>query len=324
MELRTGIWNPQSFTLKDESGGGHLLSLVLGMDGVSSSRALAKREGVSTVEVQAVIDHLQSVGALENGPSSALDAYLDTVSTLGRVGNPAEIADRVLLLGDPALTRQVSALLAEGELGVPVVVVPPEDPLWVRLTSLGGAELHDGLALARLVEEFEPWRRSFAVVADRIVEPLRMQSLNRIARRTEMAFLAGVLDGPCLFVGPTVMPNASACWECFETRMTMSLRESRSYLAYKNALSQGQVFRGEPPVLGALVAVLASHLALEAMNFLRTGAAFTLEKVLSVYLPTMEIAYGEVLRLPGCRGCAPVTERDDSSLAFDPRSWLDD
>ena len=106
--------------------------------------------------------------------------------------------------------------------------------------------------------------------------------------------------------------------------MTMNLRESASYLGYKNALSQGQVVRGEPPVLPAVLGVLSSHLALETTNFVRTGATFTVEKVLGMYMPTMEIAYTEVLRLPGCRGCGSLTERDDVSLTFDPRTWLDD
>jgi thiazole/oxazole-forming peptide maturase SagC family component len=186
------------------------------------------------------------------------------------------------------------------------------------------SELHDGLSLTRLADEFEPWRRSFAVVADRIVEPLRLQALNRIAHEIRMPFIHGVLDGPFLFVGPTVLPGSSACWECFETRMTMNLRESASYLAYKNALSQGQVLRGDPPVLPALLGVLGSHLALETTNYVQTGSTFTVEKVLGICLPTMEIAYSEVLRLPGCRGCGSLTERDDTSLTFDPRTWLDD
>ena len=323
VELRTGVWNPQSFTIKDESGRGRVLNLILGLDGSSTPRELAKREGASRADVEAVIDHLYSLGAIETEPPSALDAYLDTVAALGRARDPKDIADRVLLLGDPALTEQVGALLGE-DLGVPVVPVDSDDRLWTRLTASTPAELHDGLSLAQLAEEFQPWSGSFAVVADRIVEPLRMRTLNRIAHKIGMPFIHGVFDGPFLFVGPTVLPHSSACWECFETRMTMSLRESASYLAYKNALSQGQVLRGQPPVLPAVTGVLASHLALETTNFVRTGTTFTVEKVLGMYLPTMEIAYNEVLRLPGCRGCGSLPERDDTSLTFDPRSWLDD
>ncbi len=323
VELRTGVWNPQSFTIKDESGQGRILNLILGLDGSLTPRELAKREGASRADVEAVIDHLYSLGAIEKGPTSALDAYLDTVATLGRAPDPKEVADRVLLLGDPAITEQVGALLGN-DLGVPVVPVGNDDRLWTRLNTMTSAELHDGLSLAQLAEEFEPWCGSFAVVADRIVEPLRLRALNRIAHKIGMSFIHGVIDGPFLFVGPTVLPHSSACWECFETRMTMSLRESASYLAYRNALSQGQVVRGEPPVLPAVLGVLGSHLALETTNFVRTGTTFTVEKVLGMYLPTMEIAYSEVLRLPGCRGCGSLTERDDVSLTFDPRSWLDD
>ena len=323
VELRTGVWNPRSFTLTDETGRGKIFNLVAGLDGSLSRRDLAKQQGVSRADVEAVLDHLYSLGAIEEEPSSALDAYVEQVATLGATTAPAKFCDRVLLLGDPALTGQVAAQL-EGVAEVPVTVPTAEDPLWRRLQELEPAALHDGLSVAALAEEFAPWRGAFAVVAERVINPLRFRAFNRLAQELGITWIHGALDGPFVFVGPTVVAHRSACWECFETRVTMNLREAASYLAYKNALARGQVLGGDVPLLPALGGLLASHLALETVNYLQSGSTFTTEKVLGVYLPTMEIAYNEVLRMPGCPGCAPVPERDDSSLSFDPRSWLDD
>ncbi|MCH0555575.1 MULTISPECIES: TOMM precursor leader peptide-binding protein [Streptomyces] len=323
VELRTGVWNPRSFTLTDETEGGKLFNIVSGLDGSLSRRDLAKREGVSRADVEAVVDHLYGLGVIEETPTGALDAYVEQVATIGAAAEAPRFADRLLLLGDPRITEQIEAQ-SGGALRIPVSRPGAADPLWKRFTELEPAALHDGLDVAALAEEFAPWRDSFAVLAESTIRPLRFRAFNRLAQELNITWIHGALDGPFVFVGPTVVPHRSACWECFETRVTMNLREASSYLTYKNALAKGDVLAGEAPVLPALTGLLASHLGLETVNYLHSGSTFSIDKVLGVYLPTMEIAYNEVLRMPGCRGCAPVPERDDTSLVFDPRTWLDD
>jgi bacteriocin biosynthesis cyclodehydratase domain-containing protein len=98
----------------------------------------------------------------------------------------------------------------------------------------------------------------------------------------------------------------------------MNLREGASYQRYKNALAAQAVAVGDPPLMPALAGLLAAHAALETVNFVvATGSSFTVGKLLALYLPTMEIAYNEVLRAPTCPACAPVPERDASELYFD-------
>ena len=58
------------------------------------------------------------------------------------------------------------------------------------------------------------------------------------------------------------------------------------------------------------------------MNFLLTQSAFTTGKVLSIYLPTMEFSFNEVLRVPGCPACSRPA-REDVELYFDIRSLTD-
>lgn len=99
----------------------------------------------------------------------------------------------------------------------------------------------------------------------------------------------------------------------------MNLRESSSYLQYKNALVEGKVRVGTLPLEPALTGLLAAHAALEVLNYCLTGTTFTVQKVLAVYLPTMEISYNDVLRVASCPACCPVPERDDKELYFDAR-----
>lgn len=51
------------------------------------------------------------------------------------------------------------------------------------------------------------------------------------------------------------------------------------------------------------------------------GSRFTFNKVLGIYLPTMEIAFHEILRLPQEAVRGPFPNRDEQTLYFDMRQW---
>ncbi|MFE1765205.1 TOMM precursor leader peptide-binding protein [Streptomyces angustmyceticus] len=321
VELRTGVWNAKSYTLTDDSGSGKLFNLVSGLDGTLSRRDLAKREGVSRVEVEALVDHLYGLDAIEEAPSSSLDAYLDQVAALGgRRSQP--VADGVVLLGDTDMCERTAALLP-AEVAGDVLIPAPDHLVRARLDALSPAVLHDGLTFNEAVEVLRPWQGHYLLLVEKVVNPVRAQLLNRLARAAGINWTYAAVDGPFLFVGPTMVAGRSACFECFETRVTMNLRESAGYQRYKTALARSAVLAGEPPVYGSVQALLCAHLALEASNFLSSGSTFTIEKVLGCYLPSMEISYQDVLPLPGCPGCSTVPERDDEMLHFDPRTWLE-
>ena len=103
----------------------------------------------------------------------------------------------------------------------------------------------------------------------------------------------------------------------------MNLRESASYQRYKRALVERQVREGRLPVEPAIAGTLASLTALETLNFALTGSSFTVNKVLAIYLPTMEFTFNEVLRAPSCTACSPLPERDDTELYFDMGIFID-
>lgn len=323
VELRSGVWNMKSSTITDRSGSGNLLPIVTGLDGTASHKELAKSLGVSRATVESVVDHMRTLDAVEWGPASALDAYLDQVHTLRVEGETEQEVDRVVLFGDPALAPSIAAVLTDAQL-VKVEVPGSDDRLVRLLDELDPAVLHDGLRFTELVEEFAALRGAFVVLAESVINPVRFQAFNKIALELGVPWMHAALDGPFVFVGPTFVPRSSPCYECFETRVTMNLRESASYQRYKDALAGGKVVAGAPPVLAALRGVLASHTALEAINYVSARSTFTIGKVLGIYLPTMEIAYDEVLRLPGCRSCGPQRGRDDSSLYFDARAWINE
>jgi thiazole/oxazole-forming peptide maturase SagC family component len=180
----------------------------------------------------------------------------------------------------------------------------------------------DGLAFQEIATTLEYLAGYFLVYATQWINPLALRALNRVALELRIPWMHAAVDGPFLFIGPIFVPPNSACYECLETRVAMNLRDDAGYQRYKQALVLGQVsdapFRIEP----ILSAMLAAHTANEALNFALTGTSFTARKVLSIYLPTMEFAFHEVLRIPGCPACSPASERDGTELYFDMRALV--
>jgi hypothetical protein len=80
IELRTGVWNPTSYTLTDETKKGYLLPLVNALDGTRSPAEIAHKLNIPRTEMESLIDHLQQIGAIETTPSTAFDLYLEQLS----------------------------------------------------------------------------------------------------------------------------------------------------------------------------------------------------------------------------------------------------
>ncbi|RKT89254.1 bacteriocin biosynthesis cyclodehydratase domain-containing protein [Saccharopolyspora antimicrobica] len=319
VELRSGVWNSLSHTIRDQSASGRLFSLINGLDGTALDD-LADNAGTSRAEVDQLVAYLRDLDAIEDTPQSALDHYLDDYAHVLRPAAPPE-PPPVRLLGSGDLVEQLNGMLTSS------------DPALAVLETAAGQQLLDDpdtswadhpLSMRERLELLAHWRGSLLVWADTRIDPVRLDLLNRIALHLRIPWIHGVIDGPFLHVGPTFLPGATACYACFETRVLMGLTNADGYLRYKRALARAAANGGRPPLLPAVTGLLTSYLALEVINFARTGSSFTAGKSLGLHLPTWEIAVNEVLALPGCRVCAPVPQQEETSLYFDVKAWLDE
>lgn len=323
VEIRHGVWNPVSFVLNDESESGNLYRVLQRLDGTATPAGLARELGVPREEVEGLIDHLDGLGVLESGPSSALDYYLDNVQ-LGSFGIDvprAQDTRRIVVMGEPSLADSVGELLRQVEPNATIVaaddrhrrIVCDDDVSW----------LFDGIRFHEQMQVFETWKDSFVLMASSVINPLHYKVLNRAALEHGFPWMHAAIDGPFLLIGPIFVPHRSACYECFEQRITMNLRDAASYVAYKDALVKRQIKSGTMPIASMLRALIASHSAMEIVNFTRTNYSFVLGKVLAIFLPTMEFTYNEVLRVPGCPACGSLSERDDTELYFDVATLIE-
>ena len=324
VELRYGVWNPTSVTLTDEARSGHLLGILGRLDGRHSVEEIAAAEGIPVPSVEALLERLDELSVLEQRSSHALDSYLDHVSPTLAIHerNLEEPAKPAVLIGDNALLAEIDRILASRESGEHSRVRPADPALRGLLSERTTSWLVDSLAFEEEAEPFAQWAGQLVVFGVTSVNPLEMRAFNRISLRHRIPWLHAAVDGPFLLIGPTFIPHRSACFECLETRILMTMREGANYQRYKCSLAEGRVSGGGNALDTVLGAMLASLTAFEALNFLETGASFTLGKMLSVFLPTMEFRFNEVLRLPDCPGCGSAPESHDRELYFDIRTLL--
>ena len=325
VELRHGTWNPLSFTLRDDSGTGVLRGVLGRLDGSHSLGEIADVEGLSRSEVDALAEQLMDLELLEDGPSHALDYYLDHAvpNLLPYAGARGQAQRSAVIVGEGGVPGEVARILGAPALGLDCDVAMGNGDLRELLSRDGSDWLSDGLAFEERAQGFAGWRDRFVVFASSSVDPVELRAFNRIALHHRIPWLHAAIDGPFLLVGPTFVPWRSSCYECLETRVLMNLREAASYQSYKDALAEGRVVRSAAPLNRVLETMVGSLSAFEALNFLVTETAFTVGKMLAIYLPTFEFGVNEVLRLPGCPACGSAPERDDRELYFDIRTLLD-
>lgn len=317
VELRSGVWNPTSYTVSDDAHEGRLARLIERLDGTRSTAEIAAEEGVPREQVERLVDHLLELDVLERRPSTALDAYLATAAPW-RVDDTVKPGQPVHVLGDAPLAEPLAEALSGTLPDNPVAVVPADDPVVEVISDRDLSWLDDGLAREERLEAFDRWRDAVVVAPFLVVDPPRATILNRGCQRAGIPWLHAACDGPFLLVGPAFLPTQTACYECLETRVLLNQRDAASYQRYKRALAEATVRLGTPPLLEPIANLLVAHLTIEALNLVVTGSTFTVGRMLTLHLPTMEVSFPEVLRVPGCPGCGSVPERDGEVLYFDP------
>lgn len=321
VELRRGAWNPVSITLTDQTGSGKLFRALDLMDGSATLQEVADGAGLTPDDARNLVAYLARQDAVESEPRSALDQHLTLYrETLGAAGESRLRFDRLTCLGSEELAGQIGEQLEE--LGLPFSRSLADAADTESLCSADFTLADDPLTFRRALERFEAWRGTLVVYASMSVHPILLRNLNRVCLHHGIPWVHAVADGPYLIVGPTFVPRRSSCYECLDSRVALHMRESESYTRYKRALAARSVKTGEPHLRGPFRSLLASLAALEVANLMSTGSNFTLGKALTVFLPTMEFSYNEVLRAPGCPACSPMTEQHEQGLYFDVKGYV--
>ena len=201
--------------------------------------------------------------------------------------------NKILIIGEDVICHEIKRIIENSCGKNTVATIDIHDPEIKNLKKQ--SQWDDHFALQEAVNKFSWWKDYFIVLALTQNDSILAMRINQITYTLKAPWIHGAIDGPFLFIGPTFNARSGPCYHCFEQRITMNLREHASYQHYKDDGPDHATSTKSP-----IVHVLSAYLALEVINQYFFKTSFTRSKALSIYLPTMEICFHEVLQLSGC------------------------
>jgi bacteriocin biosynthesis cyclodehydratase domain-containing protein len=283
VQFRVGPWSGPVYTIQDDNGDGEVRRLVRSLDGSTPVREIADRfEGETREQAISILAALTEKGVLAAGCDDSNGSNEpDATASYGAVR--ASLSDDDF---DAARKKDVAVvgggttvdLVRENLRGMgidPVTVAPDER-----------------VVLGEAVE-----RADLLVCATDQPRPDLLADLNRRAHDEETTWLVGQIHGLDGFVGPTVVPGETACYECFRERVLANVSFRTD--AYRHEYPANATPTGLP----ALAQIVAGYLTLDAFHLLVGNAGFTTGSVLHFDFFDFGVESNEVLKLPRCETC---------------------
>lgn len=148
-----------------------------------------------------------------------------------------------------------------------------------------------------------------------------LRNINRIALALEKSVVVSFIDGPFI-TAFTINPSKTGCIECFEQRALSRMEDHVSYDKFVNTkiAEVKEENKGIIPVLNMLTNIVIS----EGYLINNLGASKFEGRVLSVYVPSLEIQVDDILRVPFCPACGKVAKADFAEMNISSRRIVDD
>jgi len=150
--------------------------------------------------------------------------------------------------------------------------------------------------------------------------PTLLRNLNRLFIYYELPWIFASLDGPFIIL-TTFIPQHTACFECFELRITSQMRSIQEYKSFISTLSHKiPTFKniGFTPILQIPISIAINELIMLS-SF---KANHFVGRLLSIYLPFFEIQMQDILRIPICPACGHTSKPTMNELYFDFRRFI--
>lgn len=261
--------------------------------------------------VQSMLDELQATNYAVAKEEQTIGKDL-TMALLGYLEQEDMDSDeeagkkKILFFADDNYATE-TAISLSADMEMPITIMDKELMQEVRNADL--TSNMDGLSTVKtmtaLGEKFKPYDAIIGCM--RNLSVIMMRNINRISLELEIPVVLSFIDGPVICILAT-NPYTTGCLECFELRALARLEDHVQYhnfvKAEKNYQGNGQSSAGVKPLLNMLINQLLS----EAFLIRKIGVSKFTGRLLTTYLPTMEIQAQDILRLPFCPGCGAVAK----------------
>lgn len=180
----------------------------------------------------------------------------------------------------------------------------------------------DGLANEDRLNELKEKYGSYRVilVCMRNLSSKLMHTLNRISVETHIPMVISFIDGPMISM-LSVRPDETGCFECFEDRSLSRIQDHVLFSQFeKNAKSRNYgESKGVIPVMNYLINIALSECYLYSVY----GTSRFEGRLLSVFVPTLEIQVQDMLRVPFCSACGMIAKEQLKEKNISTRSLID-
>jgi thiazole/oxazole-forming peptide maturase SagC family component len=140
-----------------------------------------------------------------------------------------------------------------------------------------------------------------------------MRRWNNLCIKLDCIFMPVVLEDLIGYVGPLVIPNETACFECFLTRRNANTDKtgSEEFLELK-ILDSNRIVGFHP----SMASILGDIVAFEIIKFYAEWKSiFNVGKMIKVNLLGTGLDIHKVLKIPRCKSCSPLNSRVPINLA---------
>lgn len=126
-------------------------------------------------------------------------------------------------------------------------------------------------------------------------------AVNEQCLKTGTRWLSAAVSGPQARLGPTFVPDHTACYTCFRHRVNCNAADPAADRAFEAAIARNEPEQGS---LEAFSSIIVGHLALEAVRLL-TGLSepSTVARYYRFNAATPDSEAHNVLRVPRCPSC---------------------
>jgi len=314
VEFRTGTTSGRSIVVSDSERRGILGNIIEKL--VSAQTALSRPWNEAELELlDELMPQLQ-----ENGIIDFEDArratFQEPASSFALVNKPMSQA-RIAIVGHGVLGQAVRGLLR----GLPCkafnfiesssVAKSGEFPVSTSQSPSSATQpIEYGEPIPRPAGH-DKWLEvlnghDWIIAAQDCFEPEELAALNRAALQMKLPWSLVCFDGYEGWVGPTFVPERTACFSCFRQRLFAGATEPKHVFSDPGV----KVYRPSSPwSIGAEAApwlsLIASMFALDVIAAME-GKGFTLNNFLVVHRLNLTFQRESVLRLPRCEDCSPV------------------
>lgn len=228
---------------------------------------------------------------------------------------------KLLFYSDDAFARDAVQSLA-AQMDMPIYLMDEKTAGRIRTADL--TTNMDGLSTVKAVNSFADEFREYdaVIVCLRNLSVLFMRNLNRISIELEIPVIFTFVDGPVICALAT-QPYATGCLECFELRALSRLEDHVQYHRFAGLEAAGKAGangRGLIPLMN----VLANIAVAEAYLFRKIGVSKFTGRLLTIYLPTLEIQAQDILRAPFCPACGAVAKATLEEKNVSARALVDE